>query len=76
MKGCEDASYRRVFAVFTVIPALPYLPPLSRRTITLNKAYWTLVREQGFEQGRDPMISPAVNAWQEVEQGHRQPVSP
>lgn len=45
------------------------LQPSSQRALTLDKAYWLLVKEQSFALGRDGMPSPAVNVWDTVVQG-------
>jgi hypothetical protein len=43
------------------------LLPSRERALRLDKAYWTLVREQSFERGRDALPAPAVNVQREVD---------
>jgi len=47
------------------------LYPSKQRALMLNKAYWTIVREQSFIEGRDPNINPASpdNVHKEVPKG-------
>lgn len=45
------------------------LIPSAKRALTLDKAYWLLVKEQTFALGRDAMPEPAVNVWKELAQG-------
>lgn len=45
------------------------LVPSPERALTLNKAYWTIVKEQSYTQGRDATVSPQANVHQSVEQG-------
>ena len=40
--------------------------PSPQRALQLNKAYLLIVREQSFSQGRDPIISPPQNVYQEI----------
>ncbi|WP_051361790.1 hypothetical protein [Solimonas soli] len=42
--------------------------PSRERALALDKAYWLIVREQSFAHGRDAILRPAHNMWQEVEQ--------
>lgn len=42
--------------------------PSPARALALNKAYMVLVREQSFERGRDPMISPPANVHERIDQ--------
>jgi hypothetical protein len=44
------------------------LLPSAQRALALDKAYWLLVREQSFALGRDAMLVPAVNVWENVVQ--------
>lgn len=37
------------------------LYPSPKRAMTLNKAYWTIVREQSFVYGRDATLRPPLN---------------
>ncbi len=46
------------------------LYPSVARALELNKAYWLIVRQQSFHQGRDALLSPASEVYREV--GHRQ----
>jgi len=52
--------------------------PSRERALSLDKAYWSIVREQSFTRGRDPLLRPARNVWQEIMQdestGIKQPV--
>lgn len=42
--------------------------PSAERALLLNKAYRTIVQEQSFSRGRDPLSQPAEHVWREVEQ--------
>jgi hypothetical protein len=43
------------------------LLPSAKRALALDKAYWLIVREQSFRDGRDPLLAPAVNVLRETE---------
>lgn len=45
------------------------LAPSRRRALDLNKAYMVLVRDQCFEKGRDPLLSPPRNVHSSIENG-------
>lgn len=45
------------------------LTPSRERAILLAKAYMTIVREQSFELGRDPLPSPPANVHRTIENG-------
>ncbi len=45
------------------------LLPSRERALALNKAYWLLVRDQRFKDGRMPVLSPARNVLERVENG-------
>lgn len=55
------------------------LNPSPERALQLNKAYWTIVRDQDFIHGRDANIAPVQTVFKEVEQdlatGVQQPTS-
>lgn len=40
--------------------------PSPTRALQLNKAYWVIVKEQSFKEGRDPTISPPEYVYQTV----------
>lgn len=42
--------------------------PSRERALALNKRYWLIVREQSYVHGRDPLLQPARNVWQKVDQ--------
>ncbi|MFT4046156.1 MAG: hypothetical protein QM661_05605 [Solimonas sp.] len=44
------------------------LLPSRTRALALDKAYWLIVREQSYTQGRDPVLQPAQNVWRDIEQ--------
>ncbi len=49
---------------------LPFLiAPSRNRALALNKAYWALVKEQGFAKGRDTLLSPPQNVHAKIENG-------
>ncbi len=41
--------------------------PSAERALSLNKAYWLVVREQSFAKGRDAVISPSDNVLHEID---------
>lgn len=41
--------------------------PSRSRAVDLNKAYWTIVREQSFIRGRDANLSPMRNVYRRVD---------
>jgi hypothetical protein len=41
----------------------------ERRATILNKAYWTIVREQRFTEGRDATVKPVGNVHDKIEPG-------
>jgi hypothetical protein len=41
--------------------------PSPARALQLNKAYWVIVKEQSFKEGRDPTVTPPENVHQTVE---------
>jgi hypothetical protein len=43
--------------------------PSRSRALALDKAYWALVREQSFAQGRDTLLGPPANVHGAVENG-------
>ena len=43
--------------------------PSPARALALNKAYWSIVREQSFARGRDALLAPATNVLREVHAG-------
>jgi hypothetical protein len=45
------------------------LIPSSTRALALDKAYWSIVREQSFVQGRDALLAPATRVLREVRAG-------
>ena len=45
------------------------LLPSRERALALNKAYWQLVRAQRFKQGRTPVIVPAHNVFEHIDNG-------
>lgn len=45
------------------------IAPSRARALSLNKAYMALVREQGFEQGRDTLLAPPRNVHPRIENG-------
>lgn len=45
------------------------ISPSRRRALDLNKAYMALVQAQGYEQGRDTVLSPAKNVHRRIENG-------
>jgi len=45
------------------------LAPSRPRALALDKAYLAIVREQRFDQGRDPVVRPLTNVHQEIEKG-------
>lgn len=46
------------------------LYPSAARALELNKAYWLMVREQSYHQGRDALLAPATEVHREL--GYRQ----
>ena len=44
------------------------LNPSRERALALNKAYKLIVEDQSFALGRDPVLKPVRNVWNEVEQ--------
>lgn len=45
------------------------LKPSPKRALALNKAYWLIVREQSYTQGRDTLLQPARNVHKRIENG-------
>jgi len=45
------------------------LLPSAERAMALNKAYWLLVRQQRYKEGRMPVLAPAHNVLQSVQNG-------
>lgn len=45
------------------------LLPSLERALALNKAYWQLVRQQRFKQGRMPVLAPANNVFEHIKNG-------
>jgi len=43
------------------------ISPSRSRAIALNKAYWTIVREQSFIRGRDANLAPMDNVYRQVD---------
>jgi hypothetical protein len=43
--------------------------PSHERALQLNKAYMALVREQSFEKGRDAVLAPTDNVFEEIVNG-------
>jgi hypothetical protein len=43
------------------------LSPSAARALELDKAYWLIVRDQGFHQGRDALLAPATEVHRELE---------
>jgi hypothetical protein len=43
------------------------ISPSRSRAIALNKAYWTIVREQSFIRGRDANLAPMDNVYRRVD---------
>ena len=41
------------------------------RASQLNKAYWLIVREQSFVEGRDATVAPVANVHRQVEEGQK-----
>lgn len=64
----DEASVRRA-AVGGDADLRHLLLPSAERAMALNKAYWLLVRDQRFKQGRMPVLAPARNVLQQVENG-------
>lgn len=42
------------------------ISPSAERALKLDKAYWLIVREQSYNQGRDAMPRPAVNVHRQI----------
>ena len=51
------------------LDASSLLVPSRERALALNKAYWSIVREQSFVHGRDAHVEPVDLAWREVQSG-------
>lgn len=64
----DEASVRRASASGDA-DLRHLLLPSPERAMALNKAYWLLVRGQRFKQGRMPVLAPAHNVLQQVENG-------
>lgn len=45
----------------------PLITPTKERAIDLNKAYLTIVKEQSYIFGRDPMLIPSRNVFREID---------
>ncbi len=43
--------------------------PSRRRALELDKAYWALVRDQGFVNGRDTLLAPPTNVHAKIDNG-------
>jgi hypothetical protein len=43
------------------------ISPSRSRALDLNKAYWTIVREQSFIRGRDANLAPMQNVYRQVD---------
>lgn len=44
------------------------ITPSAERALQLNKAYYLIVREQSYIQGRDAVLQPAVNVYEAIDQ--------
>ncbi|MGB1092571.1 MAG: hypothetical protein ACPGYX_10625, partial [Oceanobacter sp.] len=44
------------------------ITPSRERALALNKAYWTIVKDQDFYHGRDANLAPAVNVYEAVDE--------
>lgn len=44
------------------------ITPSRERALALNKAYWTIVKDQDFHHGRDANLKPAVNVYRKVDE--------
>lgn len=45
----------------------PLITPSKQRALDLNKAYFTIVKEQSYLFGREPMISPSTNVFENID---------
>ncbi|MFW2371985.1 MAG: hypothetical protein ACN4GM_02615 [Gammaproteobacteria bacterium] len=43
------------------------ITPSATRALELNKAYWTIVKEQSFIRGRDATVAPVTNVYSQVD---------
>lgn len=50
-----------------LLPAL--IAPSRERALALNKAYWALVKAQGFALGRDTLLAPPQNVHPKIDNG-------
>lgn len=66
-----DAAGRERAAAFEKLAsdASALLVPSAARALQLNKAYWVLVREQSFHDGRDAVLAPRTRALRDVTAG-------
>ena len=60
-KGDVDES--KVKALTSIYPLIT---PSKKRALDLNKAYFTIVQEQSFIFGRDPMLTPSKNVFESI----------
>ncbi len=60
----DEKKVRRAGAQLSAL-----LTPSRRRALQLNKAYLITVREQSFDKGRDPTITPAINVHSRITNG-------
>jgi hypothetical protein len=43
--------------------------PSAERALSLNKAYWVIVREQSFTAGRDAVVAPQTRVYRQLAPG-------
>lgn len=68
-KGTLDEARVRRAAPGGVDDLASVLLPSRERALALNKAYWLLVRDQRFSEGRWPVLAPAKNVFTEIRNG-------
>jgi len=68
-----DAAGQPLRAAFEKLAgdATELLLPSPERALLLNKAYWVIVREQSFTDGRDAVLAPRARMLREVRTGAR-----
>lgn len=61
----QDGSlkYKKIEALSSIYPLIT---PSKERALALNKAYLTIVQEQSYLFGRDPVLSPNHNVFKEI----------
>lgn len=52
------------------------LAPSRERALLLNKAYKVIVQEQSFARGRDPVVTPPTNVYEEIDPDEMTPLPP